>query len=73
MRTTIELPDELLSAAKTRAAQEGVSLREFFIAAVRQSLTPARKVRRDPPRVGSQDGPPIPDLTREQVDEALFG
>jgi hypothetical protein len=72
MRTTIELPDELLSAARSRAAQEGVSLREFFIDAVRQRLMPARKIRRPPPRVGSTDGPPIPDLTREQIDEAMF-
>ena len=73
MRTTIELPDTLLSAAKTRAAQDGVSLREFFITAVRQTLARGKKVRREPPHVGSQDGPPIPDLTREEIDEAMFG
>lgn len=70
----MELPDELLEAARRHAAQQGVSLKAFLIAAVRQSLTPAnRKVRREPPRVGSKDGPPIPDLTREQIDDALFG
>ena len=73
MRTTVELPDELLAQAKSRAALEGLSLREFFIAAVRQKLAPAaRKLRRPPPVIG-RDGPRIPDLTREQIDEAMFG
>ncbi len=74
MRTTVELPDELLLRAKSRAALEGISLREFFIAAVRQRLEPPTgKVRRAPPVIGDKSGPPIPDLTREQTDEAMFG
>lgn len=73
MRTTIELPDDLLSAAKIRAAQDGISLREFFIAAVQRGIAQGKKVRREPPRVGSKDGPPIADLTREDIDEAMFG
>jgi hypothetical protein len=74
MRTTIELPDELLSQAKSRAALEGVSLREFFISAVRQKLSPAvRKLRRAPPAIGDENGPPIADLTREQIVDAMFG
>ncbi len=53
---------------------EGISLREFFIAAVRQRLElPVEKVRRAPPVIGDKSGPPIPDLTREQTDEAMFG
>lgn len=73
MRTTVELPDELLSQAKSVAALEGISLREFFIAAVRQKLArPAKKGRLSLPVVGGTDGPPIPDLTSEQIDEALF-
>jgi hypothetical protein len=74
MRTTIEFPDELLSQAKIQAALEGLSLREFFIAAVRQKLSPpVRKVRRALPLIGDENGPPIPDLTREQTDDAMFG
>lgn len=74
MRTTIELPDELLRMAKSRAALSGISLRQFFIEAVEQRLTPPKhKVRRDPPTIGSADGPKIGDLTREQIDEAMFG
>ena len=44
------------------------------MAAVTHELAPpAAKVRRPPPVVGTADGPPIPDLTGEQTDEALFG
>lgn len=74
MRTTIELPDEILRLAKSRAALSGVSLRQFFIEAVQQKLAPPqRKTRRDPPVVGSAKGRRIPDLTAEQIDEAIFG
>jgi hypothetical protein len=74
MRTTIEFPDELLSQAKSRAALEGLSLREFFIAAVRQKLAPAdRKARGPVPVIGDENGPPMPDLSREQIDDAMFG
>lgn len=74
MRTTIELPDELLIQAKSQAALRGISLREFFIEAVRYKVTPEkRKVRRDPPMIGDPNGPPMEPLTREQIDEAMFG
>lgn len=75
MRTTVELPDELLTRAKIRATSSGISLRQFFVEAVEQKLTgqTKKKVRRDPPTIGSPDGPPILDLTCEQIDEAMFG
>ena len=74
MRTTIELPDELLLMAKTRAAQRGISLRNFFIEAVGKSLAPEKpKVRRPPPSVGTGRGPKIRAATREEIDEAMFG
>ena len=73
MRTTIELPDELLTCAKSRAALEGISLKEFFVQAIRQKLAPEKKVRRAPPEIGSVDAPRIGLLTPEQVDEAMFG
>lgn len=73
MRTTIELPDDLLRRAKVRAAETGVSLKILFIEALENRLQDQpRKVRRDPPVVGGR-GPKIPDLTPEQRDEAMFG
>jgi hypothetical protein len=38
MKTTIELPDELFRSVKARAAQEGVSLKEYVAAALQEKL-----------------------------------
>ena len=74
MRTTIELPDELLTQAKVRASSAGISLRQLFIEAVQQILAPpVKKVRRPPPEIGSPDAPRIGILTADQIDESLFG
>lgn len=74
MRTTIELPDELLAQAKSRAALRGISLKEFFIDAIKRTLTPEKpKMRRPPPAIGSPHSPRIGVLTPEQIDEAMFG
>jgi len=74
MRTTIELPDELLAQAKSQAALSGISLRRFFIDAVEQKLAaPPVKTRRPLPVVGGPGGPRIEVLTPEQIDEAMFG
>ena len=74
MRTTIEMPDELLAQAKIRAAVEGISLKAFFLQAIEQRLAPGKtKVRRPPPVIGNPDAKPIGVLTPEQIDEAMFG
>lgn len=74
MRTTVELPDELLTQAKSSAALEGISLRQFFIQAIQVRLAPEkRKVRKAPPMIGDSDASPMMPLTREQIDEAMFG
>jgi len=68
------MPDELLARAKSKAAHSGMSLKEFFIDAVEQKLAPpVKKVRRDPPSIGDPNGPMIPNLTPEQIEEAMFG
>jgi hypothetical protein len=38
MRTTVELPPELMRAAKARAAEEGESLKAWFTVAVARAL-----------------------------------
>ena len=74
MRTTIELPDELLTQAKSSAALEGISLRQFFVQAIQYKLAPEkRKVRREPPMIGDAGAPKMAAPTREQIDEAMFG
>ena len=75
MRTTVELPDDLLRQAKAQAALAGLSLREFFVQAIEQRLLakPA-KVRRPPPAIGDEvNGPKLGILTAEQIDDAMFG
>ena len=74
MRTTVELPDELLTLARNNAAVNGISLRQFFIEAVQSRLAPEkRKVRKAPPAIGDAHAPGMHTLTREQIDEAMFG
>ena len=74
MRTTIELPDELLAQAKSSAALNGISLRQFFIEAVRHRLAPEKqKVRKSPPGIGDTHARRMKALTREQIDETMFG
>ena len=74
MRTTVELPDELLMQAKSNAALEGISLRQFFVQAIQYRLAPEkRKIRKAPPMIGDPGAAPMMPLTREQVDEAMFG
>jgi hypothetical protein len=74
MRTTIELPDELLARAKSGASLNGITLRQFFIEAVQARLAPQkRKLRKAPPAIGDAHAPRMTALTREQIDEAMFG
>jgi hypothetical protein len=53
MRTTIDLPDELYRDMKARAALEGVSMRDYMIAALRtrrpDAAAKARPLRRKSP------------------------
>ncbi len=74
MRTTVELPDNLLKQAKTQAAATGVSLRQFFVEAIELRLNhQAAKTRRAPPVIGGPNAPRLGVLTPEQIDEAMFG
>ena len=46
MKTTIDLPDALLIAAKARAKQEGTTLRALFEEALRQLLSERESERK---------------------------
>jgi hypothetical protein len=72
MRTTIELPDQLLIRAKSQAALKGISLKTFFIEAIEGKLADPPKRTRSFTPIGG-DGPPIRRATREEIDEAMFG
>ena len=74
MRTTIEVPDDLLVRARTTAAHSGLSLKQFFISAIEVKLASlSAKTRHSPPEIGSAGSPPVDVLTSEQIDEAMFG
>ena len=64
MRTTINLPDSLLTQAKKAALEAGTTLTEFIADAVRVSLT--RKKNRP-----MKDVPPLPVFTPPPGQEGL--
>ncbi|MFT4165983.1 MAG: hypothetical protein QM650_12150 [Microlunatus sp.] len=68
MRTTVDLPDELMRAAKARAATRGESLKELFERAVATEIGRSRRGRRVSfPLVGS-DGPAVTQTEVEAAD-----
>ena len=79
MKTTIDLPDDLLIAAKKRAAETRTTLREIFERGLRRELRQSRLGRRGSPRrrairwVTAQGGlPPGLDVAdREKMHEWL--
>ena len=56
MRTTIDLPDDLLREAKQRAAREGRTLSEVVSDAVRGSFTRLDKTRGGPVKLTTFGG-----------------
>lgn len=64
-----------LMRAKSSAPLSGISLREFFISAVKQRLDAGPARGRQPlPAIGDQEhGPDLRLFTREEIDEAMFG
>ncbi len=49
MRTTIDLPDDLMKSAKIRAVEEGISLKQLFIRALNTELNSSKKIISDEP------------------------
>ncbi len=70
MRTTIELPDELMTRAKVRAAEEGITLKDLFVSAVEKSLSSPKKKARLPLPILITGGP-VRNATREEIAEAM--
>jgi len=79
MRTTIDLPDDLFREAKTRAAQQGTTLKELMTQFIRTGLhgagtSPAKPRRRGRPPVAIASVPgqaPTPAMTNRQLNELL--
>lgn len=74
MRTTIDLPSDLMHAAKVTAAQRGETLKDLFTRAIAHEV---RGVSRSSaagrlhfPLIGSDEGPKV-DVTNADID-AVF-
>ena len=74
MRTTVDLPDDLMRVAKTRAAERGESLKELLTRAVIHELglpvSGRRPARVTLPLVGRDDEPKVT-VTNADIEAAL--
>lgn len=77
MRTTVDLPDPIFRRMKAKAALEGASVKEFVQRAVERELAqppvPKKTRRIKVPIIRERTGYAIPLLSREEVDEFMFG
>jgi hypothetical protein len=77
MRTTIDLPDELLRQVKARAALDGLKLKDLITRFVEQGLkqgAPAPAVRRrrsELPVIRKATGRTLPALSNADIDRLL--
>ncbi|GAB97977.1 hypothetical protein BJY21_000261 [Kineosphaera limosa] len=73
MRTTIDLPDALMRAAKAKAATAGESLKVLFERALARELglPPSEEHPRDVEYPLIRSRRTAPDLTNEQLDDIL--
>jgi hypothetical protein len=59
MRTTLDLPDDLLIEAKATAARRRITLRELFTRALERDLRPGSAPRADDHFLIDEDGWPV--------------
>lgn len=74
VRTTVDLPADLMHAAKVRAAQHGESLKDLFARAIAHEVRSPARVRSGGrvrfPLVGQDEGPKV-DVTNADIDAAF--
>lgn len=76
MRTTLDLPDPLMRALKSRAALEGLKLKDYFAsiaqAALQRPLEPPQAAKRSAlPVFVRADAAPMPRLSGKQLNAIL--
>jgi hypothetical protein len=74
MKTTIELPDELVAAVRERARQRGTTMRALLEEALRQSLsepTPTEPYHLDLPVIDGHRPPTIDVDSNAEIDAYL--
>jgi hypothetical protein len=59
MKTTLELPDELMSEAKSVAARRRITLKELFTRALEKELRPLPAARKGDHFTVDEDGWPV--------------
>ena len=68
MRTTIELPDEILKKAKIRAVEEGISLKQLFTRALERELGGG-----SPPKPAESPKPKVDNSFRSSLKTGKMG
>ncbi len=76
MRTTVDLPPELMRAAKIAATERGMSLKDLFTRALAHEIgemtqTRRKKVRLRLPLIGTADSGPKVDITNDDIATAF--
>ena len=74
MRTTVDIPEEIYRKLKVQAAERGETVRAIILRGIEQELRPKARTgkRAEFPLIRSNRKDKI-NLTREQIDEAMFG
>jgi hypothetical protein len=78
MKTTLDLPDDLVRAVKLRALQDGRKLKDAFADLLRQGLAAAKLAPIKPPKMSTNaktglplikcaPGAPISNMTTEEI------
>ncbi len=80
MKTTLELPDDLMRAIKVRAAEEGRSIKDLLTELLRRAIGPSKPKKKRilkcgelPIRRGGRSAAPGKENTPERVAEILWG
>jgi Antitoxin ParD len=72
MRTTVDIPDETYRRLKAKAALKGSTVKELVVRMVERELANDLIGNDDLPVIHGTQGKKI-SITREDIDEALFG
>ena len=80
MKTTLELPDDLMREIKIRAAQEGRTIKDLLTELLRRAIGPTTpkkkrilKYKDLPVRRGGKAATPETEITPDRVAEILWG
>jgi len=80
MKTTLELPDDLMREIKVRAAEEGRTIKDLLTELLRRAIGPSKSKKKRilkhkdlPIRRGGKPATPGMEMTPDRVAEILWG